>query len=73
MSALRDWVTAEYAKAQQAARTARLANEDTRDREGPKAVGCFHASAVARMVALGEVLERLDDDAPRRMQHEPGS
>jgi hypothetical protein len=71
---LRDWLRAEYAKAQEAARVARLANGEVRRREGPKAVGCFHVSAVARMVALGEVLERLDNDvAPRPMQTEPGA
>lgn len=71
---LRDWASAEYAKAQAAARRARVANADARQREGPKAVGCMHVSAVARMVTLGQVLEQLDnDEAPRRMQTEPGA
>lgn len=74
MTGLRDWLQAEYAKAQAAARVARVANEDARRLEGPKAVGCLHVSAVARMVALGQVLEQLDEDvAPRRMQTEPGA
>lgn len=58
---LRPWLEAEYAKAQVAARTARLANANVRHREGPKAVSCFHVSAAARMCALGEVLQRLDN------------
>lgn len=60
---LRPWLEAEYAKAQQAARDAAAYNRILREREGPKAASRHshpHCSAVARMCALGEVLERLD-------------
>jgi hypothetical protein len=66
------WLVAEYAKAQAAARDARVHNENIRAREGGKAGGAFHVSAIARMVALGQVLERLDEP-PARMQTEPGA
>jgi hypothetical protein len=64
---VRDWVTAEYAKAQLAARDAAGGRGLTGNSQAP-----FHVSAVARMVALGQVLERLDEQ-PVRMQTEPGA
>jgi hypothetical protein len=63
----RDWVSAEFAQTQ-AARDARAARTPAGNPRTPS-----HISAVARMVAFGEVLERLDDVAPRRMQSEPGA
>lgn len=53
------WLAAEYVKARTAARDAAAHNAFVRRREGPKAVPCHHSSAVARMCAFGEVLQRL--------------
>lgn len=61
---LHAWLAAEYIKARTAAREAAAHNAFVRWREGPKAVPCHHSSAVARMCALGEVLQRLGLPVP---------
>lgn len=58
------WLATEYVKARTAVREASAHNASIREREGPKAVPCHHSSAVARMCALGEVLQRLDLPVP---------
>ena len=55
MDELRTWVAAEYAKAQTAAIRAL---KYRRESGNPRALE--HASAVARVCALGEVLRRID-------------
>ncbi|MGI5247604.1 hypothetical protein [Dactylosporangium sp. CA-139066] len=72
MSDLRRWLEAEFAKAQEDVRLARLA-ANSRRQEGRGFVAVNYASAVARLVTLGEVMQHLDEPAPRRMQHEPGA
>jgi hypothetical protein len=64
LDALRVWLQAEYAKARTAARAEAVANQTIRQREGHKAVPCFHASAISRMCALGAVLQRLAEEVP---------
>lgn len=64
---LRTWIEAEYAKARQAARDAAVHNRNVRQNEGIKAAvraSHPHTSAVARMCALGEVLQRLGWEVP---------
>jgi hypothetical protein len=64
-NALRSWLAVEYYKAQRAAREAAGARYGHHHRGGKSlrnAAGALeHCSAVARMCALGEALERLDN------------
>lgn len=57
-AALRGWLEAEYRTATAAARRAAAARRGHRD--NPRALE--HASATARICALGEVLRRLDGE-----------
>lgn len=57
---LREWLAAEYQRAATAAERARLGRRPG----GPNPQALEHASAVARMCALGETLAHLHNPTP---------